>query len=467
MPSPLFDAVASCHVRRLRGLVAAVPLPAAAVAMLVLAAPIALVRIGRVVGGELAGAMGAEGVREAVVLGPVLAAAMAGAALALSLPGAAALGPQISAGPCGRRAALVAGLVVPTAVGCLAVLPSLFAACLALASALPGGPVAGAALAVAALAAVPAGALAAEGWLTVIRRTRRHAVAILGGAVAWVATGAASGSAPLGPLAPVAAALGGSTSPWLALALALAVAPTLGLAWVATAATRAEPRARTSRPPRRLVPGGHLPVPAAVAALVTRRSDVRLAAVGAVGFGIAGTAIGSLGSSPAPGGFLLATTTALLGATVCSLAVAGALADGGWLWRAAPAARGLTVASGVGVGLAGSALPVVIVGVGAAAFAGADWPAVGVVAALVIAGSAAALVSGAVVPWRGKGVGDQMATFAAFAAIAVAVSLLVGLIAPRLVSFGLPDAVVVGVVCAALVGAAGFALGRRCGIPAR
>jgi len=194
---------------------------------------------------------------------------------------------------------------------------------------------------------------------------------------------------------------------------------------------------------------------------------VRLAAVGAVGFGIAGTAIGSLGSSPAPGGFLLATTTALLGATVCSLAVGGALADGGWLWRAAPTGRGLVVASGVGVGLAGSALPVLFVGTGAAAVVGADRPAVGVVVALVVAGSAAALVAGAVVPWRGKGVGDQMTTFAAFATIAIAGSLLVGLIAPRLVAVGLPDAVVAGVVCAAFVGTAGFALGRRLGIPAR
>jgi len=467
MPSPLFDAVARCHARRLRGLAAAAPLPAAAVAILVLAAPIALIRIGRVVGGELAGAMGAEGVQEAVVLGPVLAGAMAGAALALSLPGAAALGQQIGAGPCDRRAAFMAGLVVPVAVGTLAVLPSLFAACLALASALPGGPVAGAALAVAAIAALPAGAVVAEGWLAVIRGMRRCALTIFGGAVAWAAIGAAAGSVYLGPLVPVAAALGGSASPWLALVLALVLALTLGFLWVAAAAARAEPRARAARPPRRLVPRGHLPIPAAVAALVTRRSDVRRAGVGAVGFGIAGTAIGSLGSSPAPGGFLLATTTALLGAMVCSLAVGGALADGGWLWRAAPADRWLIVASGVGVGVAGSALPVVFVGMGAAAFAGTDWPAVGVVAALVIAGSAAALVAGAAVPWRGKGVGDQMATFAALAAIAVAGSLLVGLIAPRLVSLGLPDAVVAGVICTAFVGAAGFALGRRMGIPAR
>ena len=467
MPSPLFDAVARCHVRRLRGLAATAPLPAAVVAVLVLAAPIALIRIGRIVGGELAAAVGAESVQEAVVLGPVLAAAMAGAALALSLPGAAALGQQIGASPCGRHAPLLAGLVVPAAVGALAVLPSLLASCVSLASAFPGGPVAGAALAVATIAAVPAGAVAAEGWLAVIRGMRRRALAILGGVVAWAAAGFASGSVPLGPLAPVATALGGTTSPWLAFAFAFAVSLALGLTWVATAATRAEPRARASRPPRRLVPGGHVPVPAAVAALVTRRSDVRLAAVGAVGFGIAGTVIGSLGSSPEPGGFLLATTTALLGATVCSLVVGGALADGGWLWDAAPVARRLTVASGVGVGLAGSALPVVLVGIGATAFAGADWPAVGVVAALVITGSAAALAAGAAVPWRGKGVGDQMATFAAFAAIALAGSLPVGLIAPRLVALGLPDAVVAGVVCAAFVGAAGFTLGRRLGVSAR
>ncbi len=83
---------------------------------------------------------------------------------------------------------------------------------------------------------------------------------------------------------------------------------------------------------------------------------------------------------------------------------------------------------------------------------GASSSALGVVAAFVVVGSAAALLAGALVPWSGEGVGDQLTTFAALAAITIAGSLVVGLVAPRLVSFGLPDAVVAVVVCGASVG---------------
>ena len=68
---------------------------------------------------------------------------------------------------------------------------------------------------------------------------------------------------------------------------------------------------------------------------------------------------------------------------------------------------------------------------------------VGIVAALVVVGSCVALLAGALLPWRGTGAGDQLTTIAAFAAIAIAASLAVGLVAPRLVSLGVPDAVVV------------------------
>jgi hypothetical protein len=81
----------------------------------------------------------------------------------------------------------------------------------------------------------------------------------------------------------------------------------------------------------------------------------------------------------------------------------------------------------------------------------------------VIVGSGAALLAGCIVPWRGEGVGDQLVTFAAFAGIAIAASLLVGLVAPRLVSLGAPDIVVVALVCGASAGVAVHALGRRLG----
>jgi hypothetical protein len=466
MRSALCDHVARCHARRLSKTVAAAPLPAAIVAILVVLSPLALVRVGGAVGGELADVVGAGGVADALVLGPVLAATVAGAALAVSLPGRSALGQQIAAGPCGRRAAIVAGLLVPMLIGAVTVLPSLVAVCVALARVLPGGELAGVALAVSVVAALPAGAIVAEGALAAARGRRRRLLAIAGGALAWVVTGAALGVAPLGPLASGGAALRGSGSASFALAAACAAAVALALVWVTLAATRPERRTRTARRARRLMTGGRFPVSAAMAALLTRRDDVRLATTGALAFGAAGVAIAAAAAAPAPTPFLLATTTALLGSILCSLAVCGLLLDGRWLWIGGPGDRRAIGIAACLVGLGGSALPVAVVGTGAIVASGASWSAAGVVATFVIVGSATALLAGAVVPWSSDGVGDQLTSFAAFAAIAIATSLTVGLGAPRLVSLGLPDAAVVVLVCGASMGAALYALGRRLGAAA-
>ena len=463
MHSTLCDAVARCHVRRLRQTVAAAPLPAAVAVILVVLAPFALFRIGRAVGGELAGVVGAGRVADALVLGPVLAAAVAGAALALSLPGRPALGQQVAAGPCGGVAAIVAGLLVPALIAALVVLPSLVAVCVALASGLPGGQIAGVALAAAAVAAVPAGAVLAEGALAAARGRRRRSLVIAAGALGWTLTGLASGAAPLGPLAPVGAALRGAGSAWLAIAAPCGAAVVLALAWVLLAATRPEKRSRTARPARNRVRGERFRVPTAVAVLLTRRDDVRLATTGALGFGAAGIAVASAAAAPAPTPFLLATTTALLGSILCPLAVCGVLLRGRWLWLGGPGDGRVINLAGCLVGLTGSTFPVGVVGVGAMVASGASWSAVGVVAAFVIVGSAAALLAGAVVPWSADRVGDQLTTFAAFAAVSIAASLTVGLVAPRLVSLGLPDPVVIVLVCGVSLGAAFLALGRRLG----
>ena len=466
MRSALCKAVARCHARRLGKTAATAPLPTAIVATLVVLAPLALARVGRAVGGELAGAMGTGGVADALVLGPMLAAAVAGAALAVSLPGRSALGQQVAAGPCGGIAAIVAGLLVPALIGALTVLPSLVTTCVALTRELSGGVTAGVALAVATLAAVPAGAVVAEGALAGTRGRRRRSLLVAGGALAWLVTGAAAGTVSLGPFAPVGAALRGSGSAWLALAVASGAAGALALAWVALAAIRPEKRSRTARLTLRLVRGGRFPVPAAVAVLLTRRDDVQLATTGAFGFGVAGIAIAALAAAPAPTPFLLATTTALLGSILCSLAVWGVLLHGRWLWAGGPGDRRLIGLAACLVGLTGSAFPVAVVGTGAMVASGASWSAVAVVAAVVVVGSAAALLAGALVPWSAGGVGDQLTTFAAFGAIAIATSLLVGLVAPRLVSLGLPDAVVVVLVCSAPMGVALHALGCRLGAAA-
>ena len=470
MRSALCEAVARCHTRRLCKTVATAPLPAATVVVFVMLSPIALVRVGHALGSQLAGVVAAGGVADALVVGPVLAAAVAGAALAVSLPGRSALGQQVAAGPCGGIAVIVAGLLVPVLIGALTVLPSLVAVCVALAAELPGGRTAGVALAVATVAAVPAGAVLAEGLLAAARGRRRRFLAIAGGALMWTVTGAAvgaaSGAAVLGPFAPVGAALRGSASAWLALAAACGAVGALALAWVALAAARPEKRPRTARPARRLVRGKRFSIPVAVAALLARRDDVRLATTGALGFGAAGIAIATATAAPAPSQFLLATTTALLGSILCSLAMCGVLLHGRWLWMGGPGDRRFIGLAACLIGLTGSALPVAVVGAGAMVSTGAPWSAVGVVAGIVIVGSATALVAGALVPWSSDGLGDQLTTFAALAAVAIATSVTVGVIAPRLVSFGLPDAVVVVVVCGASIGAAYHALGRRLGAAA-
>ena len=86
MRSTLCDAVARCQLRRLRGVAAAAPLPAAIVALVLLTAPVILFRLGGAVGGEVAHRLGDAGVSESVVHGPQLAAAVAGSALAVAAP---------------------------------------------------------------------------------------------------------------------------------------------------------------------------------------------------------------------------------------------------------------------------------------------------------------------------------------------------------------------------------------------
>lgn len=461
MHSALCSAAFRCDVRRLRRVVVAAPLPATVVAILVLLAPVALVRVGHTVGRELAGAVRTQGVAEGLVLGPALAAAVAGAALAVTLPGRSALGQQLAAGPCGALEPVWAGLVFPLAIGAMAVTPSLTAVSVGVAGSLPGGPVAGLALAAATLAALPVGALLAEGGLVALRGRRRRLLSFAAPALGWAAIGGALGSPLLGPVAAVAPALRDVGSAWLALALAVVTGMASFLTWLVLAAARPENQRDRARRGTRLVRGGSSSVPAALAGLLGRRDDIRLATAGALGFGIAGIAVAAMASAPAPAPFLLATTTTLLGSVLGSLAVCGAVLCGRWLWLAGPADRRLiALAAGV-VGLVATSLPVVAVGVIAAVVTGATPSAVGVTAAFVVVGSAAALCAGALVPWREAGIGDQMTTFAALAVIAIAASLVVGLVVPRLVARGVPDIAAAILICVISLGVAFSALERR------
>jgi hypothetical protein len=463
----LCSAVARGQARRLRRAVAAAPLPAALGALVVALAPLVLIRIGRAVGGELIGVESSGGVMDALVLGPLLASAVAGAMLAATIPTRSALGAQVAAGPSSDLVALAAGLTVPALLSALVVLPSLTCACVALASELHGGEVAGLALAVAIVAAFACGATIAEGARAAARGRKGRTLAIAAGGLAWALVGRASGSTPLGPLAQVGSALRGSGSSWLALAVAGATAVGLGTAWMLLAATRPEKRAPPVSSRRRPSSRPRMSLPAGVAALVSRRDDVRLATVGAVGFGLAGGAIAVASAAPAPAPFLLATTTALLGSIVCALAGCGVVVAGGWLWLGAPGHRRLLAAVVCSVGFGGCALPVGLVGAAAVCTSGTSWNAACVVAVLLIVGSAVALTAGAAVPWSGTGLGDQLSSLAAFAALAVVASVGIGLTAPRLISLGLPGLAAAPLVCGVAIALALLAVAHRLEVTGR
>src|SRR4051794_367396 len=168
----LSSAVGLCQLRRLRRVAAAAPLPAAAIAIGILIAPIALLRVGATVGSVIASSGSTEG-SVALTLGPVLAAAVAGALLALSLPGREALGAQIAAGPVGARRVVSALVLVPALGLGLVLLPSLVAMCVGVGRASAGGFWSGLALAGAVLAGIPAGAILAEGGLAATRGNAR------------------------------------------------------------------------------------------------------------------------------------------------------------------------------------------------------------------------------------------------------------------------------------------------------
>jgi len=458
--SPLCEAVVRCQARRLRATVAVAPVPAAMLAAALVLAPLAFVRLGHALAGELADAISTEGVADGMVLGPALAAAVAGAAWAAALPERPSLGHQISVAPFDGVVAVVAVTVAPVCALALVVLPSLGAASLALGGALPGGSGSGLALTGASLAALPAGACAAEGWIASARGGPARTVLVGCAAAAWLAVGATLGAAPLGPLASTGPALRGAVPAWAALSASSATGLALALTWLVLAARRPPARASRVQPTRRLVRGRSGAVTTAVGVILARRSDVRFGAVGAVAFGVAGLAVARIASAPAPAAFLLGTTTALLGSALCALATGGALLAGRWLWARAPRGAATVARPAVLVALVGTSAPVILVGVAAAAAAGATRASAGAVAGVVVAGAALGVVAGSLVPWV-PGAGAQLTTLAAFAAIAVGVSLGVGLAAPRLVSAGAPDPLVLAFVCASCLAAAAVVLRDR------
>jgi hypothetical protein len=367
----------------------------------------------------------------------------------------------------GETGALLALVAVPFAVLAAVLLPSLVTGGVALGSALPGGADAGVALAAAVAAAAVAGAVVAEAGIALARGCIPRAAAIGAAAVGWIALGDAIGCAPLGTLAAVPEALRDRGPAWPAILLSAATGAVLASVWVRLAASRPRPRTASARRTRGVVRRRCGARAAALAAILARRREVHVSAVGAIFFGVGGVVLAGVTSAPTPAGLLLGATTALLGTVLAPLVVGGVLLEGRWLWAAGACTRRSTALAAVAVGLTAAAVPVLLVAAVAATTVSAPPGALGAVAGLTAVAAAAALVAGSLVPWRGDGAGDQVTTFAAFVAVAVLTSLVVAVVAPRVVSLGVPDPVVAVGVCTAAVALAAEATRRRIGRAAR
>ena len=175
MRSTLCEAVARCHLRRLRGIAASAPLPAAVMALVIAAAPFVLFRLGGALGAEVAESIDAAGVSGGPRPRTAARGRCRGRDAGGRAPARSTLGNQIAAGPAGAVVAVIALVLVPVVAGSVIVVPSLVAVCVGLAGALSVGAAAGFALAAATLAGIPAGAVVAEGALRAGRGRPRRA----------------------------------------------------------------------------------------------------------------------------------------------------------------------------------------------------------------------------------------------------------------------------------------------------
>jgi hypothetical protein len=459
--SALSRASALCLARRVRAAVVAAPAPALAAAALLAASPLLLYRAG----GALADALGAQladvQVARALLLALCLAGGIVGVMLGLVVPPRSAIGAQLSAAPVGPLSVAAALTLVPLGLAGLAAAPLLLAFSLPIAAAAPGGVASIGSTVGAAVGAIAVGLLAAETVRSALRRDAGAAAAIAAIALAWAGSRLVGAPAALGPLGVAADALAGIRSVPVALVVELSVILCALAGWCALV-TRGAPRA-SSRAPRVLLPtpvGTRAAVAVAALRLLLRRSDVQLTLGAGVLFGLSTTALGGAADGARLG---LAGSSVALAAAIVPLAATGILLEGRLLWRSAPVRPGAVAALWSGVAVV---LPTVVTGgvvlvvLAAAGGASDDASRVVFVAALT---AAAALAGGAVVPWRGSRLGDQLASFAAFAVCAGAVSIGGGVLAARVVSYGLPELVVA---CALLattgaVGALGVAARLR------
>lgn len=393
----LCSAVARCLLRRVHPVVLAVA--ATGVVLVTVVAH----RAGLAGAGLLGAALVNETVARALTLAFALPCLAAGAALGATLGPRSGFGAQLASSPVAPAALRAASLAPVLVLIVVTTGPPVLAAVVPVALASPGGLAAALAL-----AATVCCALAAGGTVAGAARTRRPRAAVF----------AAAALAALGATVEAATrSLGGVT--WT-VPVTLALAVGASAAWLVVA-DDSDPRGRAGHGRQTALGRGRFdraPAGAAASALallLTRRFDLRIALLGAVAAGCAGGAVARVGGADASTTALLAACGAVLAAAPAGLAVGGAVADGAWFWRRAPE-QASRLASALALGAAAVSWPVLGAALGLAAVVGPHHGQPEVTAAgVLVVGWACALGAGALAPWRRVGVATQAASVSAFA----------------------------------------------------
>ena len=181
--------------------------------------------------------------------------------------------------------------------------------------------------------------------------------------------------------------------------------------------------------------------------------------MGALAAGLVGGGIARIGGVGTATGALLGACGAALAAAPAGLAVGGAVAEGGWVWRGAPGSK-WRLALALAVGGAAVAGPVLAFALVLAIGAGSGGRPAGAAVAVLAAGWACALVAGALVPWQRDGAAEQAGSLAAFGLVVGVVSVGLPRVGVQLEALGLP-AIAIGTFSLVLLASAGVALLAR------
>jgi hypothetical protein len=453
----LSSAVLRCSVRRARAAVAAGPLVAALVAVLVVSLPWFALVTGR----QLAPFVAQSSTDP--ILAKVLAATIVAPALALGLavgallPGDRALGPQLAPAPVtpfarftsltlAPLAALVVPLTVPALVG---------------AAAASNGTTAGRWLAAATVAAFLAAAAVGAALTAALTATAssglRFASLPAAAAVTWLASGTAAGEPLLGVGGWLAAAATGGVAEVLTAAVAssFVMLVAVGIWGLANAAgARAGFSRRDVRVAVRLPDGVRTAFGIAVVLRLARHRQIRRHVAIAASFALGGTILLRAVGAGEAGASYLPFAAALVASAAIPPAAVALRRDADWLLRASPAAVAMLARAAATASVVAAAATIAVVLVAAAPVAVLDpgaWPLGETSAAMTIA---AAVAGGALVPWRPDRVAEQTVSYVVVGALMAAGSYVLARGAAEAAAIGLPEAAFVGVAAnVAVVGA--------------